>query len=160
MWTLSALCAVQPGSLASSVSTPGRQGGVWRGAHQGWCCVFTLASPIGHCCQHLDGGEGVVCLTHKQVSWPEGQCSSSDILRPLCLKGIFLFSSVVRGGYLLIGLKLKVTLLPCLVSMTEAEYASACSGLGPDSLSQRWWLWCLSSGYIALAGLTSAGIMS
>lgn len=44
----------------------------------------------------------------------------------LCLKGIFLFSSVVGGGYLLIGLKLReVTLLPCLV---------------PDSLSQRWWL--------------------
>lgn len=40
----------------------------------------------------------------------------------LCLKGIFLFSSVVGGGYLLIGLKLReVTLLP-------------------DSLSQRWWL--------------------
>lgn len=40
-------------------------------------------SHTGHCCQHLDGGEGVVCLTHKQVSWPEGQCGSSTIPGPL-----------------------------------------------------------------------------
>ena len=28
---------------------------------------LTLLS-TGHCSQHLDGGEGVVCLTHRQVS--------------------------------------------------------------------------------------------
>lgn len=43
------------------------QGGVWylrAGAeYSPWPLSHT-----GHCCQHLDGGEGVVCLTHKQVS--------------------------------------------------------------------------------------------
>lgn len=32
------------------------------------CCAARLTCIFRHCCQHLDGGEGVVCLTHKQWS--------------------------------------------------------------------------------------------
>lgn len=76
----------------------------------------------------------------------------------LCLKAVSSFSSVVGSGYLLIGLKLReATLLPCLVPVTEAEHGSKCLLKFP---SHRWWLWCLSSGSVAMAGLTNAGIVS
>lgn len=114
---------MQPGSPASSVSAHSWLGRVWG-------CALGLAlrthpglSHTGHCCQHLDGGEGVVCLTHKQVSWREGQCSLSCIPKPLCLKAAFSFFSVVGGGHLLIGLKLRESaLLPCLVPVMEDEH--------------------------------------
>lgn len=114
---------MRPGSPASSVSAHSWLGRVWG-------CALGLAlrahpglSHTGHCCQHLDGGEGVVCLTHKQVSWHEGQCSPSCIPKPLCLKAAFSFSSVVGGGHLLIGLKLReAALLPCLVPVMEDEH--------------------------------------
>lgn len=74
-------------------------------------------SYTGHCSQHLDGGEGVVCLTHKQVSWHEGQGGSSTIAR-LLLQVLSSFSSVVGGGHLLLGQKLReVTLLQARVAL-------------------------------------------
>lgn len=45
----------------------------WLGGYAGVCLRTSAGyspclSNTGHCSQHLDGGEGVVCLTHKQVS--------------------------------------------------------------------------------------------
>lgn len=63
MWTSSASCPAWPSSPASFVSATEPGGGALGevGAHPVPLCT-------GHCSQHLDGGEGVVCLTRRQVS--------------------------------------------------------------------------------------------
>lgn len=35
-------------------------------------CVAQLTCIFRHCSRHLDGGEGVICLTRRQVSWARG----------------------------------------------------------------------------------------
>lgn len=39
-------------------------------------CAARLTCIFRHCSQHLDGGEGVICLTHKQVSWHKATAHS------------------------------------------------------------------------------------
>lgn len=44
----------------------------WRGGQGAGRGALTCPLCTGHCSQHLDGGEGVVCLTHRQVSLGRG----------------------------------------------------------------------------------------
>ena len=71
VWTLSALCPAWPSSSASSVSAlPGAgraEGNGLLGRRTREVGPHLTPLSTGHCSQHLDGGEGVVCLTHRQV---------------------------------------------------------------------------------------------
>lgn len=122
------------------------QGGVWQGVPQGWCCILTLASHTYRPLLPTPGWRRGGRLPDPQT----GELARGSIVdrvalaasQSLCLKAISSFSSVVGGGYLLIGLKLReATLLPCLVPVMEAEHGSKCLLKSP---SHRWWL-CLPS---------------
>lgn len=70
----------------------------WGGGHS------TRLLCAGHCSRHLDGGEGVVCLTRRQVSWGWGaQGGQAGVPGEPCLKpGVFSLP-VDGGGHLLVG---------------------------------------------------------
>lgn len=61
----------------------------------------------GHCSQHLDGGEGVICLTRSQVSLgrrervAQGGCGRSP--GSFCFKPAVFSRPVDGGGHLLLG---------------------------------------------------------
>ena len=57
----------------------------------------------GHCSQHLDGGEGVVCLTHRQVSL-ECRARVGECWEPPSLTPAVSSRPVDAGGHLLLDL--------------------------------------------------------
>lgn len=107
VWTLSASCPAWPSSSASSVSAlPGADGAKGGGLRScGTREVGPHLTPLctGYCSQHLDGGEGVVCLTHRQVSL-ECRVRVGECREPPSLISAVSSRPVDAGGHLLLDL--------------------------------------------------------